>query len=58
MRASEKQSMNSLQDRDVFGLDFHHFLEKEKSSNSVELASEFGLSLREVRMLKKKLEEY
>jgi len=40
----------------IFGVDFHDFLQKEQSSNMVELASEFGLSVRDIRKLKKHLE--
>jgi hypothetical protein len=40
----------------LFGVDFHDFLQKEQSSNMVELASEFGLSVRDIRKLKKHLE--
>ncbi|GAA2716104.1 hypothetical protein GCM10009865_48000 [Aeromicrobium ponti] len=40
----------------LFGLDFHDFIQKEQSSNMIELASEFGLTLKDVRKLKKKLE--
>ncbi|MEI5905717.1 RNA polymerase subunit sigma-70 [Bacillus spongiae] len=56
MRASEKQTMNSFGGGQVFGVDFHHFIEKEQDASSVELATEFGLSLREVHLLKKKME--
>ncbi|GLB58326.1 hypothetical protein NCCP133_04590 [Cytobacillus sp. NCCP-133] len=40
----------------LFGVDFHDFIQKEQNSNMIELASEFGLTLRDVRKLKKKLE--
>ncbi|WP_335869247.1 RNA polymerase subunit sigma-70 [Bacillus sp. 2205SS5-2] len=56
MRSSDKQTINQAGSGQVFGVDFHHFLAKESAATSVELASEFGLSLREVRALKKKLE--
>jgi hypothetical protein len=56
MRASDK-SMNvqSMEGR-LFGVDFHDFIQKEQHSGSFELASEFGLSMRDVRKLKKRLE--
>jgi len=41
--------------RDVFGVDFHDFMTKEQNESSFELASEFGISLREVKNLKKHL---
>ncbi|MBS4215523.1 MULTISPECIES: hypothetical protein [Neobacillus] len=56
MRSSDKgmniQSMNGR----LFGMDFHDFIEKEQHSGSYELASEFGLTMRDVRKLKKRLE--
>ncbi|XXM73616.1 RNA polymerase subunit sigma-70 [Lysinibacillus sphaericus] len=48
--------MSSNGENQLFGLDFHHFVEREKDAVNVELASEFGLSLREVKLLKKKME--
>lgn len=48
--------MNANGDNQLFGVDFHQFLEREKDALNVELASEFGLSLREVKLLKKKME--
>ncbi|MDQ0214596.1 hypothetical protein J2S13_000992 [Oikeobacillus pervagus] len=56
VRANEKSLMSSNGENQIFGVDFHHFIQKEQESNSIELASEFGLSLREVQLLKKKLE--
>ncbi len=56
MRASDKNLMTNNSDNQLFGVNFHHFVEREKDAVNVELASEFGLNLREVRMLKKKLE--
>jgi hypothetical protein len=55
MRTSGK-SQNTLNGQNqLFGLDFHHFVEKEKQSTIWELASEFGLSFREVKSLKRKI---
>ncbi|WP_064092469.1 hypothetical protein [Rossellomorea aquimaris] len=56
MRSSEKGFMSTKGDNQLFGIDFHNFLEREKDALNVELASEFGLSLREVKLLKKKME--
>lgn len=56
MRASEKGMSIQGGDNQIFGVDFHDFIQKEQNSNMYELASEFGLSLREVKQLKKKLE--
>jgi hypothetical protein len=56
MRSSEKgmniQSMNGR----IFGVDFHDFIQKEQHSSTFELASEFGLTLSDVKKLKKHLE--
>ncbi|MGM7721006.1 hypothetical protein [Metabacillus sp. Hm71] len=54
MRNSEKGNVCHAQ-RDVFGVDFHDFMVKEQNNSSIELASEFGISLQEVRNLKKHL---
>ncbi|BCB04950.1 RNA polymerase subunit sigma-70 [Bacillus sp. KH172YL63] len=56
MRSSEKGFMNANGDNQLFDVDFHQFLAREKDALNVELASEFGLTLREVKLLKKKME--
>jgi len=40
----------------IFGVDFHDFIQKEQNATSFELASEFGLTIGDVRKLKKHLE--
>lgn len=35
--------------------DFHHFMKMEKSSTYLEIATELGISIREVKQLKKSL---
>ncbi len=54
MRNSGKAEFSHSQ-RDIFGVDFHDFMMKEQNDTSLELASEFGISLREVKNLKKHL---
>ncbi|MGM0874382.1 MAG: hypothetical protein ACQEWV_06190 [Bacillota bacterium] len=54
MRNSEKGELMHSR-REVFGVDFHDFMVKEQNDTSLELASEFGISLREVKNLKKHL---
>ncbi|MBM7651789.1 hypothetical protein [Neobacillus cucumis] len=55
MRSSEKgMNIQSMEGR-FFGVDFRDSIQKEGHSNSVELASEFGLTLGDVRKLKKHL---
>lgn len=55
MRFSDKSNNVQNSTNQVFGVDFHDFIQKEQSSTHVELASEFGLSVRDVRNLKKQL---
>ncbi|WP_449537095.1 hypothetical protein [Ferdinandcohnia sp. Marseille-Q9671] len=55
MRFSEKSNNVQASGGNVFGVDFHDFIQKEQSSTYVELASEFGVSIRDVRNLKKQL---
>ncbi|WP_174729963.1 hypothetical protein [Mesobacillus harenae] len=56
MRFSEKGAVVQSGDNQIFGVDFHDFMQKEQNSNMVELASEFGLTVRDVRNLKKQME--
>ncbi|MBM7660702.1 hypothetical protein JOC85_001474 [Bacillus mesophilus] len=56
MRFSEKGEHIANGSQQLFGVNFHDFIEKENATPSMELASEFGLSLREVKQLKKQLE--
>jgi hypothetical protein len=56
MRHSEKGRSAYLGENQIFSVDFHDFIQKEQSSNMIELASEFGLSLGDVKKLKKHLE--
>jgi hypothetical protein len=56
MRSSDKEMNTQSVDSRIFGVDFHHFIEKEQNSNTFELASEFGLTMRDVRKLKKHMQ--
>ncbi|MCH1627664.1 hypothetical protein [Fredinandcohnia quinoae] len=56
MRYSEKSNHAQRGSNQMFGVDFHDFIEREQNSTYVELASEFGISVKEVRQMKKKLE--
>lgn len=47
--------VNSAENQ-LFGVDLHDFIQMEANSNTYELASEFGLTLGDVKKLKKKLE--
>jgi hypothetical protein len=54
MKFSDKNN-RAYSNRDVFGVSFHDFIEKEKDSTYMELASEFGITMRDVKSLKKQL---
>ena len=56
MRFSDKGMSAQQGENQLIGVDFHDFMQKEQSSNMIELASEFGLTVRDVRKLKKYLE--
>ncbi|MCM3725250.1 hypothetical protein M3226_05985 [Neobacillus cucumis] len=53
MRSSDKGMNIQSMDGRLFGADFHDFIQKEGHSNSIELASEFGLTMGDIRKLKK-----
>lgn len=55
MRNGYKEKMIHTGLQPLVSLDFHRFTEKEQSLNSMELAEEFGLSLHEVKKLRRKL---
>ncbi|MBD3107874.1 hypothetical protein IEO70_05795 [Bacillus sp. AGMB 02131] len=55
MRNNEKNGIVNSGLNQVFGIDFHDFIQREQSNTMVELASEFGLQVREVKSLKKQL---
>jgi hypothetical protein len=54
MRHSEKGEFVHTQ-FPLFHVNFHDFIQKESDLTSFELASEFGLTLRDVQKLKKHL---
>ncbi len=41
--------------KDIFGVDLHRFNELDGHANYMEIAEEFGISIGEVKILKKKL---
>ncbi|MFB7138661.1 hypothetical protein ACFCYN_03250 [Gottfriedia sp. NPDC056225] len=55
MRINNRNSLGSGR-KGVFNMDFHEFQNRGQETNSLEMASEFGLTLREVRELKRQLE--
>ncbi|WLR44046.1 RNA polymerase subunit sigma-70 [Bacillus carboniphilus] len=54
MRSNEKSSQ-TYEKKDVFGVNFHDFIVLESQATTYEIASEFGLSLRDVKNLQKKI---
>lgn len=55
MRMNEKGFISHDVQNQLFGVDFHDFIQMEQVATPVELASEFGLNLREVQKLRKHL---
>jgi len=56
MRFSEKGQLSNQGVNQILGVDLHDFIQKEQGSTYLELASEFGLSLNDVRKLKRQLD--
>lgn len=54
MRLNEKQ-WNSTNNKEIHGVNFHRFMEIEGHCNHMEIAQELGITIGEVKMLKKKL---
>lgn len=54
MRYGEKH-WKSNHSKDIYGVDFHRFMELEDNLNHMEIAQELGMTLGEVKMLKKKI---
>lgn len=55
MKFNEKNSMTYRGENQLYGVDFHDFIQKHQNYTMVELASEFGLHVRDVKQLKKQL---
>ncbi|WP_179295535.1 hypothetical protein [Bacillus sp. FJAT-45350] len=55
MRSGFRQQAVGSQSHQLFHVNFHEFIEQENQKTSLEMADEFGLSLREVKQLKQKL---
>lgn len=54
MRVNEKQWQSTIQQQ-LNGVDFHRFMEIEGESSPLEIAQEFGITLGEVKRLKRKV---
>ena len=55
MKFSSKGEQSFTHRNQMFGVNFHDFIQREATTTPVELASEFGLTLRDVQALKKNL---
>ncbi|MBF0706419.1 MULTISPECIES: RNA polymerase subunit sigma-70 [Bacillales] len=55
MRSTNKEMMSYHMSQPEFGIDFHDFLQKEQCLSNMELAEEFGLSLKSVKIMKQKM---
>ncbi|PGB03584.1 hypothetical protein [Bacillus toyonensis] len=56
MRMNEKGHSVTNGANQLFNVNFHDFISKEQNNASMELASEFGISLQDVKRLKKQIE--
>lgn len=55
MREGYKQGHKSNSSKDIFGVHFHEFIEKESQLTRMEMAQEFGVSLKDIKKLKESL---
>ncbi|WP_200816471.1 hypothetical protein [Salirhabdus sp. Marseille-P4669] len=55
MRVSGKRFELTPTSQDIFHVDFHRFMNASTDQSAIELAQEFGLSLKDVKYLKEKL---
>lgn len=57
MRASNKGMNIQEANSRLYGVDFHDLIQNEQHENSFELASEFGLTIKDVKKIKKYLDK-
>ena len=55
MKFSEKGQTSMKGDNQVFGIDFHDFIQKQQSNDLMELAEEFGTNIRTIKKMKRNL---
>jgi hypothetical protein len=55
MRHNEKAKIAQNGGEQLFGVDFHDFIQKEQALSNYELAEEFSIDLGSIKKLKKKL---
>ncbi len=56
MRTNEQATAKSS-NKSLFGVDLHDFIVREATHTNVELAAEYGVTVGDVRKLKKQLEK-
>jgi hypothetical protein len=55
LRKTQKQENAEAGSKQIFGVDFHDFIQKEEAHTNIEPAEEFSISLKHVRDLKHKM---
>lgn len=55
MREGHKQQGMNQRNKDIFGVNFHDYIEKDPQLTRMEMAQEFGLSLKDVKKIKESL---
>ncbi|MBU9712519.1 hypothetical protein [Evansella tamaricis] len=56
MRSGHQQERFTNPNSKLLGVNLHRFTELEQNADNYEIATEFGLSLKEVKSLKKRIE--
>ncbi|MCD8509007.1 MAG: hypothetical protein LRY73_03370 [Bacillus sp. (in: Bacteria)] len=56
MRSGHQQDRFTSPNAKLMGVNLHRFAQLEENADNYEIATEFGLSLREVKALKKQIE--
>lgn len=56
MRLSNKGMAVQAGENQLFGIDFHDFIQSDQNACLTELATEFGLAAQDIRKLKKHME--
>ncbi|MGM8212965.1 hypothetical protein ACLIBH_09245 [Virgibacillus sp. W0430] len=51
----QKKHWQALKTNDIYDINFHQFMELENERSNIEIAEEFGITLGEVKLLKKKI---
>lgn len=55
MKLNDKGQHSMNGSNQLLHVDLHDFIQREQAADSMELASEFGLTLRDIKMLKRKM---